>query len=829
MAQDGRLQCKVGTGDVKSDDPLPREVWTHVALTYNKDKPIRCAINGVPQGTPVSASISGSTTLSAVQLGQCPPAVAQLVDVDQVRLIAAARSDAEILEDALRPLNVGPPRGNLVHIDFGHPMASFTPVTGANPPGACTTAGNELCQADQSKAGNNAKLTDGQIVPGVEGMVFDTVVGRPQSLSASPVPATGQVLIPHLNTLCLADAVTAELWIKTASTQMGEARLIGKWDGAALPGWRLQMTPAGRLRWEVVTQNTPSSGGPTSNTRSVFITEEIVKDGTWHHVAATYDGQRLRVFRDGLPMHRWCGSGPREGTLPDEPDIENCLFPTQIENCPPIETKLAPDVRPLPNGARLRIGDTVCIQGTIDNAQPILVANDDENNQLDGWIDEIRVSNYAKREFEVAASSRLASAFTQTLGRETILRNRFIWLNGKLVGEESNDVPHDLAQQPARELRASDLEGRLVSGLKHVLGQRSADDYFLGRATPDSLGRNGLLEYPHGEVVASQSDLDGTFKSLKGYGPGIGDSTTQQPDNCDPSSTLIGWRQSQAYICNATSTVTGRLANLEYGNGVKSAWTYDDGPVRTAAASQPSGAFGPDSLKTSTVKSSSGTTLSDRIYDWDVVGNLKHVSDNSGGNYDAVYTYDDLRRVKSATLTLSQQPTSLDLFYDYDALGNLTLIDGKDPQRNLRQNEGARQNYGRTASCQTAGPHALTERTVLTGTPAAEKTDPLCYDAAGRLVKATDTLRNSINTYRYYARSKVSTITDRNGESRYLYDGNGNRVSKSEQGWGNQIILGPSYREMAISPPSQSFEAMYPWALKTLCDGSCHEPMRTRR
>src|SRR5207249_10566599 len=143
-----------------------------------------------------------------------------------------------------------------------------------------------------------------------------------------------------------------------------------------------------------------------------------------------------------------------------------------------------------------------------------------------------------------------------------------------------------------------------------------------------------------------------------------------QADNCDPSSTRIGWRQSQAYICNATSTVTGRLANLDYGNGVKSAWTYDDGPVPTGAASQPSGAFGPDSLKTSTVKSSSGTTLSVLIYDWDVVGNLKLVSDNSGGNYDAVYTYDDLRRVISATLSLPQQPTSLNLFSNYDAIGN---------------------------------------------------------------------------------------------------------------------------------------------------------------
>jgi len=42
-------------------------------------------------------------------------------------------------------------------------------------------------------------------------------------------------------------------------------------------------------------------------------------------------------------------------------------------------------------------------------------------------------SDYAKLEFEVAASARLASAFTQVLGRRLLLRNRFILLNGQQV------------------------------------------------------------------------------------------------------------------------------------------------------------------------------------------------------------------------------------------------------------------------------------------------------------------------------------------------------------------------------------------------------------
>src|SRR5262249_53239425 len=153
-------------------------------------------------------------------------------------------------------------------------------------------------------------------------------------------------------------------------------------------------------------------------------------------------------------------------------------------------------------------------------------------------------SNYAKREFEVAASARLAAAYTRTLGRETGLRNRFIVLDGRQVGPAANDQPYDLAWQPAREQRAFDLRGTPTSSRKHVLGQRSAVDYFLMRTTADSAGRNSLTQFPHGEVLVATLDVDGTLDRLAGYGPGIG----QLP------------AQSQVYVADAASTITGRPA-----------------------------------------------------------------------------------------------------------------------------------------------------------------------------------------------------------------------------------------------------------------------------
>jgi RHS repeat-associated protein len=243
--------------------------------------------------------------------------------------------------------------------------------------------------------------------------------------------------------------------------------------------------------------------------------------------------------------------------------------------------------------------------------------------------------------------------------------------------------------------------------------------------------------------------------------------------------------------------------------------------VPAAASGTSSAAFGPDSLRTASVKSGAGAPLSDRVYDWDAVGNLKHVSDSAGGaggtgQYDAEYGYDDLRRVTSATLALPQK-TPLDLAYGYDPLGNLTLIDGSNAQGDLRLLDGARQAYGRTVSQTCAGapnplPHALTSRTLLTALPANLTINALCYDGAGRLIRSVDSVRNSINSYTYYARGKVRAIVDRNGESRYLYDGNGVLVSKFDPVGATHIVLSPSYRELfdpSLPATPASFEAMY--------------------
>lgn len=669
LMPDGRVGCSLslsnilGVGYAASTSILPIDAWTHIALSYDRTT-LRCFINGAVE---VQSAVSG--TLNTAVLARIGDSSSNdHIALDEVRFYARDLGPDRILQDALRPLQPGPPGGNVIDIRFGDPI------------------GREL---DASRAGNNAILTGGRIIPGVQGAAFE--------------PNGGEVTVPHNQTLTFVDAVTTELWLKTKSPAVVPTQLIGKWPGTGPGGWRLGLERfTGRLRWEVLTKVTGPTG--TTTAHAVFVTWETIDDDRWHHVAATYDGRRLRVFIDGRPAHRTCSVEGSANLCVDLPPPDTCA----------IETFMPPDYPGNP-----RIGDAICSNGSIDNTDPVRAGTD-----FNGVIDELRVSNYAKREFEIAASSRMASAYTQVLGREIDLRN---------------ELP--VGTQVARELRAYDMRGSVVSMRKRIIGQSASDD-FLSRQIADTLGRVGAQEYPDGEVVVNRFDHTGLQTGLTGFGPFIEGRG----------------RGRQDYLTDASATVTGRVEHMMYGNDVATSYSYDDGPTGN-------GGFGSDWLAGQTISKTSNTALSQRSYGWNVVGNLETATDTAE-QYSANYGYDDLNRVTSADFQVGGSSQSRS--YGYNSIGNLTLKDG------------VAQDYGRASSpagCGTGAttlPHAITKRT--TGLTV----DPLCYDEIGRLVRVTDITHNNIRNHSYYARGKLSKLSDRNGEYDFRYDGNGTRVAKND-------------------------------------------------
>src|SRR5262249_11098789 len=248
---------------------------------------------------------------------------------------------------------------------------------------------------------------------------------------------------------------------------------------------------------------------------------------------------------DGIPAYRTCS--------PLEPPTNT---PTQCIDLPP------PDMCAIEIDEidRRPVGDAVCSEGNIANTEPVRAGSG-----FDGVIDELRVSNYAKREFEMAASRRLASAYTQVLGREIELRN---------------ELP--VGTQVAREVRAYNVRGEIMSTWKRINGQTAPED-FLARYAMDTIGRQGSREYPNGEVVASRFDHTALQTGLTGYGPSIA---------------ANGGRQH--YLSATTATVTGLIEKIIYGNnGVTTTYSYDDGPTANG-----NGAFGRDSLRGQTISDS---------------------------------------------------------------------------------------------------------------------------------------------------------------------------------------------------------------------------------
>jgi RHS repeat-associated protein len=703
LLPDGYLGCEITAGGTTFTDngrtALPTDAWSHVALTYDGTT-LRCYVNGITDSQLPASGLPGAGPHLLIGDG----ASTVQVDFDEVRLFYGALTYAQVLEHALRPLRAGPPRGNLIDIRFSNPLP--------------LSAGQ-----DSSKAGNNATVTGGLIVPGIQGSAFQM---KAHKRSLPPIP-DGEITIPHNNTLEIPEAVTVELWLKTISHAKGPAQLIQKWSGSG-PGWQLALESfTGQLRWDVMT----SSSGPI-NPRAIFVTYETVNDDQWHHVAATYDGTRLRVYIDGVPAHRTCS--------PTEP------LPNAATQCIdfPVPDKCAIEAATVQDapGRNQSLGDAFCAEGRIANNEPVLAGRG-----FDGAIDELRVSNYAKREFEIAASSQLASAYTQVLGREVDLRN---------------ELP--VGTQVAREVRAYNLRGEIASTWKRVTGQTAPED-FLARYAVDTLGRPGSRENPDGEVAVSRFDHTALQTGLTGYGPSIAANGG-----------------SQHYMSAASATVTGLVENIAYGNEVTTSYSYDDGPTIDAnGASNSNGAFGRDSLKGQTISSpkldpttGNRITLSQRAYVWNEVNNLESVNDTAE-KYSATYTYDDLNRVKTATFQVTSPvlgrgglPLNLSRSYDYDSNGNLTVKDG------------VKQDYGRANSLVVCGtrttaiPHAITRRTI------GAAVNPYCYDEIGRISVTVDTANSTSRNHNYYARGTLSKLTDVNGEHDFRYDGNGTRVAKKD-------------------------------------------------
>lgn len=106
------------------------------------------------------------------------------------------------------------------------------------------------------------------------------------------------VTIPNLNVLNNQYAITTEAWINAdswkATAQDGTIASTRATGGGGQGGWTLSCGDNGKLKFFYG----PSTGGATYTVES----ESIMRTGRWHHVAATFDGNYVRLYIDGIEV-----------------------------------------------------------------------------------------------------------------------------------------------------------------------------------------------------------------------------------------------------------------------------------------------------------------------------------------------------------------------------------------------------------------------------------------------------------------------------------------------------------------------------------------------
>jgi hypothetical protein len=120
----GKLECTIftrtGERATVTAPSIPASTWVHVALTYEPTAGfLKCFVNGALGGsTPAIGSLGA---LGRLALGHQSHGDVTGTAVDELQVYASSRSEAQVLGDALRPISVGPPRGNVLYFLFGQP------------------------------------------------------------------------------------------------------------------------------------------------------------------------------------------------------------------------------------------------------------------------------------------------------------------------------------------------------------------------------------------------------------------------------------------------------------------------------------------------------------------------------------------------------------------------------------------------------------------------------------------------------------------------------------------------------------------------------------
>lgn len=243
--------------------------------------------------------------------------------------------------------------------------------------------------------------------------------------------------------------------------------------------------------------------------------------------------------------------------------------------------------------------------------------------------------------------------------------------------------------------------------------------------TYDARDRLLTKQAPQGTLTYTYDKL-GNLKTVRSSNA-EGVSVDYGYDELSRLSAVTDNRLAENNVTSYTYDEVGNLDSYTYGNGVKSAYTYND-----------------LNRLTNLTMSKAAATLSSYAYTLGAAGNRESVTEAGGRK--AVYTYDALYRLEGETVTGDAQGVNGAVGYDYDDAGN-----------------------------------RLARTSTLPGVAAQKFT----YDKNDRLTSDTYDANGSTKqsggvAYVYDWENRLSSVGD--GAVTYQYDGDGNRVAKTVGG-----------------------------------------------
>ncbi len=322
-----------------------------------------------------------------------------------------------------------------------------------------------------------------------------------------------------------------------------------------------------------------------------------------------------------------------------------------------------------------------------------------------------------------------------------------------------------------KEERSYGKMGETVKTVRSIKQANSWTSYEMKYAW-DNLGRMTQLIYPDGEILSYTYNRGGLLKAAIGRSK----------------------EKTETYVKEILYDEFGHRTKVEYGNGIKSEYTYD--PLNHR-------------LNTLTTKGADNKTYQNLTYEYDAVGNIITRTNNGFVTTDKTektatqtYGYDNMHRLINSTGTYSNESwipfntTRTNEYtnqFKYDNIGNIT-----------EKNQTHRAKYadtGKTATIEEttytlkytygAKPHAVTSDGAINGADKLDQPRTYSYDDNGNMIAWSEKGTGRNRTMAWDEENRLTKVTDAS-ITEFKYDDTGMRISKKGNS-GEVLYVNPNY------------------------------------